>query len=74
MNEIYKFLNGDSVDKASNVTTIDQALTNLKTHINKLSKEGKQTAQLKLLVNSINKIFNDAIDEAFNKVYNDAIN
>ena len=74
MNEVYKFLNEDSVDKASNATTIDQALTNLKTHFKKLSKEGQQTAQLKLLANSVNKIFNDAIDEAFNKVYNDAIN
>ena len=26
------------------------------------------------MANSANKIFNDAIDEAFNKVYNDAIN
>ena len=74
LNEISKFLNEDSVDKAANVTTIDQALTNLKTHIKKLSREGKQTAQLKLLANSVNKILNDAIDEAFNKVYNDAIN
>ena len=39
-----------------------------------MSKEGKQTAQLKLMANSVNKILNDAIDEAFNKVYNDAIN
>ena len=74
LNEISKFLNEDSVDKAANVTTIDQALTNLKTHIKKLSREGKRTAQLKLLANSVNKILNDAIDEAFNKVYNDAIN
>ena len=75
MNEIYKFLNEDSVYKASsNVATINQALTNLKTHIKKLSEEGKQAAQLKLLANSVNKILNDAIDEAFNKVYNDAIN
>ena len=74
LNEIYKFLNEDSVDKGSNATTVDQALTNLKTHIKKLSKEEKQTAQLKLLANSVTKIFNDAIDEAFNKMYNDAIN
>ena len=74
LNEISKFLNEDSVDKAANVTTIDQALTNLKTHIKKLSREGKQTAQLKLLANSVNKILNDAIDEAFNKVYNDPVN
>ena len=74
LNEIYKFLNEYAVDKGSNVTTIDQALTNLKTHIKKLSKEGNQTAQLKLLANSVNKILNDAIDEAFNKIYNDAIN
>ena len=48
LNEIYRFLNEDSVDKASfNVATINQALTNLKTHIKKLSEEGNQTAQLK---------------------------
>ena len=49
-------------------------MTNLKTHIKKLSKEGKQTAQLKLLANSVNKILNDVIDEVFNKAHNDAIN
>ena len=49
-------------------------MTNLKTHIKKLSEEGKQTTQLKLLANSVNKILNDAIDEVFNKVHNDAIN
>ena len=74
LNEIYKFLNEDSVDKVPTATTIDQALTNLKTHIKKFSKEGKQTVQLKLLANSVNKIFNDATDETFNKVYNIAIN
>ena len=39
-----------------------------------MSKEGKQTVQLKLLASSVNKILNDAIDEAFNKLHNDAIN
>ena len=39
-----------------------------------MSREGKQTAQLRLLANSVNKIFNDAINEAFNKLYNDATN
>ena len=43
LNEIYKCLNEDSVDKASNATTINQALTNLKTHIRKncLKRENK---------------------------------
>ena len=49
-------------------------MTNLKTHVKKFSKEGKQTAQLKLLANSVNKILNDVIDEVFNKAHNDAIN
>ena len=74
LNEIYKFLNEDRVDKISNAITINQALTNLKTHIKKLSKEGKQTARLELLRNSVSKILNDAVDEAFNKIYNDANN
>ena len=52
LNKIYKSLNEDSIDKGSNATTIDQALINLKTNIKKLSKEGKQTAQLRLLPNS----------------------
>ena len=39
-----------------------------------MSKEGKQTAQLKLLANSISKILNNATDEAFNKIYIDTIN
>ena len=67
-------MNEDSVDKGFNATIIDQALSNLKNHIKKLSKEGKQTARLKLLAISVNKILNDATDEVFNKLYNDAIN
>ena len=67
LNENYKFLNEDSVDKASNAITINQALTNLKIHIKKLSKNRKQTAKLELLANSVSKILNDAIDAAFNK-------
>ena len=39
-----------------------------------MSKEGKQTAKLKLLANSVDKIFNDVINKAFNKMYNDSIN
>ena len=49
-------------------------MINLKTNLKKFSKEGKQPAQLRLLPNSVNKILNYAIDEAFNKIYNDAIN
>ena len=49
-------------------------MTNLKPQIKKLSKEGKQTARLELLANSIRKVVDDAIDEAFNKIHNDAIN
>ena len=74
LNEIYKFLNENSVDKVSNATAINQALANLKTYIKKLSKERKQTAQLKLLANSVNKIPYDAIANAFIKLYNDANN
>ena len=43
LNEIYKFLNEDSVGKGSDAAAIDQPLTNLKNHIKKLSKKGKQT-------------------------------
>ena len=74
LNEIYEFLNEDSVDKGSDAAAIDQTLNNLKPHIKTLSKEGKQTSQVKLLANSVDKIFNDAIDEAFNKIYNDVFN
>ena len=42
LNEIYKILNEDSVDKTSNTITINQAMTNLKTHIQKFLKREKK--------------------------------
>ena len=63
LNEIDNFLNKDSADKGLNASIIDQALNGLKIDIRKLSREGKQTTQLKLLASSIDRIFNDAINK-----------
>ena len=60
LDEIYKLLNEDLVDKDLNERIIDQALTGLKIYIRKLPKKGKQTTQLKLLANSVDKVLNDA--------------
>ena len=38
-------------------------MTGLEFDIRKLSREGKQTTQLKLLANSVDRMFNDAIDK-----------
>ena len=63
LDKIYECLNKDSVDIDLNAAIIDQGLTGLKICIRNLSKDGEQTAQLKLLANSVNKILNDAINK-----------
>ena len=63
LNEIYSFLNKGSADKDLNEAIINPALIGLKLHIRELPKKEKQTTQLKLLANSVDRIFNDAINK-----------